>query len=86
MIRFIYLCIYVSWPYLAAGRILVPRPGIKPMLPAKQEWILNHGTAREVSEVLDLKNLTKCSKDQRKEFTVRHTPLQNLSALYTKKL
>ena len=55
MTRFTYLCIYVFWPYLAVGRILVPRPGIKPMLPAKQAWILKCWTAREVPEVLDLK-------------------------------
>ena len=55
MNRFICLCIYVFWPYLAVGRILVPRPGIEPMLPAKQAWILNRWTAREAPEVLDLK-------------------------------
>ena len=31
-----------------ACRILVPRPGIEPMPPALEVWILNHWITREV--------------------------------------
>jgi len=31
-----------------ACRILVPQPGIEPLLPALEVWSLNHWTAREV--------------------------------------
>ena len=34
--------------YLMAFGLLVPRPGIEPMSPALQAWILNHWTTREV--------------------------------------
>ena len=30
--------------------IIVPRPGIEPVLPALEAWSLNHWTAREVPE------------------------------------
>ena len=35
------------WPCRGACRILVPRPGIEPVPPAVEAWILNHWTARE---------------------------------------
>ena len=43
------------WPYRAARRILVPRPGMEPMLPAVYVQILNHWTVREVPWALFLK-------------------------------
>ena len=39
---------FIFWPHHAACRILVPRPGIKPVPPAVETWSLNHWTAREV--------------------------------------
>ena len=40
--------IILFWLHWAAHGILVPRPGIKPMLPADDEQSLNQWTAREV--------------------------------------
>ena len=39
--------LFLAEPYAACG-ILVPQPGIEPMPPAMEGWILNHWTAREV--------------------------------------
>ena len=39
---------FFFWPYHAACGILVPRSGIKPVLPAVEVQSLNHWTAREV--------------------------------------
>ena len=51
-----YLFLYFQffWPHCMPCRILVPGPGIKPMLPALEAWILNHWTARRVFAVLFL--------------------------------
>ena len=35
------------WPGCMARRILVPQPGIEPVLPAVEPWCLNHWIARE---------------------------------------
>ena len=35
-------------PYYLSYRILVPQPGIKPVVPAVDVWGLNHWTTREV--------------------------------------
>ena len=45
---FIYLFIYLYRPLRVACRILVPRPGIKPLPPLLEDQSLNHWTAREV--------------------------------------
>ena len=42
-----YLFIFYLTAHVACG-ILVPRPGVEPMLPALVEWSLNHWPAREV--------------------------------------
>ena len=52
-----FLCFLFFWPRQAACGILVPRPGIKPVPPALGARSLNHWTAREVPnrvQVLDL--------------------------------
>ena len=41
-------CFRFFCPHLAACGILVPQPGIKPVLPAVEAQSLNHWTAREV--------------------------------------
>ena len=41
------------FPGMACG-ILVPQPGIKPVIPALEAWSLNHWTAREVLRVSTL--------------------------------
>ena len=48
------LFFFLFWPCCAACRILVPRPGIEPMLPAVEAQILNHWTAREVPPLVVL--------------------------------
>ena len=40
--------IFIFWPLHVACGILVPRPGIKPILPWIRTWNPNHWTAREV--------------------------------------
>ena len=48
------------WPPHVACGILIPRPGIKPMLPAVEAWSPNHWTAREFPCIfLRLENHTK---------------------------
>ena len=44
---FITIIIITFWPHRTACGILVPRPGIEPVLPAPEAWSLNHWTARE---------------------------------------
>ena len=44
----LYLFILNFWPRGSACEFLVPRPGIKPMPPALEEWDLNHWISREV--------------------------------------
>ena len=39
------------WPHHAACGLLVPWPGIEPMLPAVEAWSRIHWTTREVSEL-----------------------------------
>ena len=43
----IFLCVFF-WPCHAAGRILVPRPGIEPATPRVEARSLYHWTVREV--------------------------------------
>ena len=40
---------FIFWPCCGAYRILVPQPGIEPMLSASGAWSLNHWTTRKVS-------------------------------------
>ena len=47
--------LFFLWLHNVAFRILVPRPRIKPMLPALGTWSLNHWTIREVSKMYHLK-------------------------------
>ena len=44
------LFFFFFWPCHATCRILVPRPGIEPLLPALGAWTLNHWAAREVPQ------------------------------------
>ena len=37
------------WPHYVACWILVPQPGIEPVLPAVEAWSPNHWTASEVT-------------------------------------
>ena len=46
---------FFFWLHDVACRISVPRPGIKPMLPAWGTWSLNHWTTREVSKMYHFK-------------------------------
>ena len=46
------LSFFFFWLHFTACGILVPRPGIEPMSPAVEMWILNHRTAREVPFLL----------------------------------
>ena len=39
------------WLHRGVCGILVPQPGIKPMLPALEAWSLNHWTSKEVQEL-----------------------------------
>ena len=43
-----YYNFFFFWPHCAACTILVPWPGIEPMLCAVKAWSLNHWVAREV--------------------------------------
>lgn len=39
---------FIYWLHCAACCILVPRPGIEPVLPALGAWSLNHWTTRDI--------------------------------------
>ena len=41
--------------HLAACGILIPLPGIESALSGMKAWVLNHWTAREVQEILNLR-------------------------------
>ena len=47
IVSFYYLFIYF-WPLQEASRMLVPWPGIEPMLPTVESWSLNQWITREV--------------------------------------
>ena len=40
--------LFIYWLHCAACKILVPRPGIEPVLPALGAWSLNHWTTRDI--------------------------------------
>ena len=48
--------LFIFLAHLVACEILVPRPGIEPMLPAEEPWSLNHCTAREIHHYTHFKD------------------------------
>ena len=65
------------WPYHAACGLLVPWPGIEPMLPAVEAWSPIHWTTREVSEL----NSILCTPSRLEYQTYQFSSVQSLSRI-----
>ena len=79
--------LFFSFFLLAAPcvcRILLPRPGIKPMLFAVEAWNLNHWTTREVFTVFHNQHLLQSSR--RLHDVVNTIPILQMRKLRAKRL
>ena len=59
---------YYYWPLCAAGRILVPWPGIEPEPPALGMLSLNHWTTREVLQWNSWNGIIEPEKEMKYEY------------------